>query len=52
LRKIFSRPVSSPISPAPTSINGATAARTEMLPFEGTVMRDSIFSSVLLPAPL
>ena len=49
---MFSRPVRSPTSPAPTSISGAILPLTVMLPLEGFEMLASNLSIVLLPAPL
>src|SRR2546429_993706 len=49
---MFWRPVRSPTNPAPTSINGATLPRIATLPRVGCVTCASIFSRVLLPAPL
>src|ERR1017187_3120197 len=52
LRKIFSRPVSSGRKPVPTSSRLAIRARTTTHPSVGSVIREMIFSKVLLPAPL
>ena len=49
---MFSRPVSSPWNPVPTSSRLATRPRISMRPWVGSVMRLRIFRSVLLPAPL
>jgi hypothetical protein len=49
---MFSRPVSSWWNPVPTSRRLATRPRSRARPFVGSVMRDRIFSSVDLPAPL
>ena len=51
-RKMFSRPVSSGWKPVPTSSSEPTRPRISARPVVGAVMRDRIFSSVLLPAPL
>ena len=52
LRKMFSRPVSSGWKPDPTSINAARRPLSVIVPDVGAVIRESSFSSVLLPAPL
>src|SRR5207302_63753 len=49
---MFSRPVSSGWNPVPTSSRLPTRPRTSARPSVGSVIRDRIFSSVLLPAPL
>ena len=49
---MFSRPVSSGWKPVPTSRREPTRPVTSPQPAEGSVMRERIFSSVLLPAPL
>ena len=50
--KMFSRPVSSAWKPVPTSSRLATRPRSRIRPSVGGVIRESSFSSVLLPAPL
>ena len=49
---MFSRPVSSGWKPVPTSSRLATRPAMVTRPSLGSVMRDRIFSSVDLPAPL
>src|SRR5450759_592409 len=49
--KMFSRPVSSGWKPVPTSSSGRTRPRICTSPNVGSVMRASILSNVLLPAP-
>ncbi len=49
---MFSRPVSSPWKPVPTSSRLPTRPRITALPCVGVVMRVRIFSSVDFPAPL
>src|SRR5215204_524247 len=51
-RKMFSRPVRSPWKPVPTSSSEPTRPRMTASPSVGSVMRERIFSSVVLPAPL
>src|SRR5579862_3619439 len=51
LRKMFSRPVSSGWKPVPTSSSEPTRPRMTISPAVGSVMRESTFRSVLLPAP-
>src|SRR4029450_1902326 len=51
-RNTFSRPVSSGWKPVPTSSRLATRPLIESRPSLGSVMRDRILSSVVLPAPL
>ena len=51
-RKMFSRPVSSGWKPVPTSSRLATRPLIATRPSVGSVMRDRILSSVVLPAPL
>src|SRR5471032_1006635 len=51
LRNTFSRPVSSGWKPVPTSSRLDTRPVRSTYPSVGGVMRDSTFSSVLLPAP-
>ena len=48
-RNTFSRPVSSGWNPVPTSSSDPTRPRTIAWPAVGSVMRDRILSSVLLP---
>ena len=50
-RKMFSRPVSSPWKPVPTSSRLPTRPRMTALPRVGVVIRVRILSSVDLPAP-
>ena len=52
MRKMFSRPVSSGWKPVPTSSSEPTRPVTSAQPVVGSVIRERIFSSVLLPAPL
>ena len=52
LRKTFSRPVSSGWNPVPTSSSAPTRPRRRASPSVGGVIRERIFRSVLLPAPL
>lgn len=52
LSNSISRPVSSGLTPAPTSIKGATLPLTITSPFVGLLMLARCFRSVLLPAPL
>ena len=52
LRKTFSRPVSSGWKPVPTSSKLETRPWMSISPVVGQVIRERIFSSVLLPAPL
>ncbi len=52
LRKMFSRPVSSGWKPVPTSSRLPTRPRISARPVVGSVIRDRILSSVVLPAPL
>ncbi len=49
---MFSRPVSSWWKPVPTSSRLPTRPWISALPVVGSVMRERILSSVLLPAPL
>ena len=49
---MFSRPVNSGWKPVPTSSRLPTRPFSSTRPFVGSVIRDRIFSSVLLPAPL
>src|ERR671919_82765 len=49
---MFSRPVSSKWKPVPTSSREATRPRIARRPALGSVILETIFSSVLLPAPL
>ena len=49
---MFSRPVSSGWKPVPTSSRLATRPRILTRPSVGSVMRERILSSVILPAPL
>ncbi len=49
---MFSRPVSSGWKPVPTSSREPTRPWISAVPLVGSVMRESILSSVLLPAPL
>ena len=49
---MFSRPVSSGWKPVPTSSSEPTRPVTSAQPAVGSVIRERIFSSVLLPAPL
>ena len=51
LRKTFSRPVSSGWKPVPTSSSEPTRPRIVGPPAVGSVIRERIFSRVLLPAP-
>ncbi len=48
---MFSRPVSSGWKPVPTSSSEPTRPRSRTRPSVGSVMREMILSSVLLPAP-
>src|SRR2546428_381169 len=50
-RKTFSRPVSSEWNPVPTSRSEPTRPSRTTDPVVGSVIRDRIFNSVLLPAP-
>src|SRR5687768_6879941 len=50
-RNTFSRPVSSGWKPVPTSSRLPTRPCSSTLPVVGTVIRERIFNSVLLPAP-
>jgi hypothetical protein len=50
-RKMFSRPVSSGWKPVPTSRRLPTRPWISANPRDGSVMRESTFSRVLLPAP-
>ena len=51
-KKMLSRPVSSGWKPVPTSSSDASRPLMSAYPAVGSVMRERIFSSVLLPAPL
>ncbi|MNQ67692.1 hypothetical protein D3C85_822260 [compost metagenome] len=50
-KKIFSRPVISPLNPVPTSSKEAIRPLDLMLPVVGAVTFDNIFNKVDFPAP-